>query len=87
MTENLRGIKFSEIRNKIYTVLLALAVPFLGCGVMANAPCAEFHTVNQGETFYGIANDKGLTDEEITNLNPDMTQLGTIYSGQQICVR
>jgi len=86
MTDRLNGINPNTLRNKFMPAGVALAFVFLGCGAMAQAPCAETYTVQSGDTFYGIANDHDLTAEQITNMNPKLGSIGIIQSGQEICV-
>ena len=48
---------------------------------------AQYHTVVQGETLWGIAQGQGITLGELLVLNPQLKNPNVIQSGQQIRVR
>ena len=48
---------------------------------------AQYHTVVQGETLWGIAQGQGMTLGELLVLNPQLKNPNVIQPGQQVRVR
>lgn len=67
-------------------LVLALLTVMPASASEASTVCAQYHTVQRGETFYRISRNYGMTVNQLQALN-SLANISKIYAGQVLCVK
>lgn len=73
-------MKTSELKTHIIAIIAAIML----CAVPTSAQSVKKHIVERGETLASIAGKYGVSQEEITRLNPDASQF--VYVGMELTI-
>jgi LysM repeat protein len=77
--------KKAEERKKIYTSQGPFEKPLMSCQRLCKAPPARQYAIQQGDTFYSMAQQLGIPVQQLMTLNPG-TMPSTLRIGQIVNV-
>lgn len=73
-------MKTSKLTNRILAVIVAIML----CAISVSAQSVKKHIVQRGETLSTIAGKYGVSQEELSKLNPDAAQF--VYVGMELTI-